>query len=206
MSQFFDNNVSKPSFWDDRYIKNDDTWDLNHPTPIFVNWEKNILKKNNLKICIPGCGKGHDAIYFASKGHNVYAIDFSLNALNYLKSESSKKNVVVNIIKNDFFKLDKSFYGFFDIILEYTFFCAIDPLKRKEYVNLCSKILKKNGKLIAIFIPITDNLKQNPPFFVSNNDINELFSPRFNLFKQDFSHLSIKSRKGNEIFIECIKK
>ena len=36
--------------------------------------------------------------------------------------------------------LDSS-YNFFDIIIEYTCFCAIDPNRRKEYVESVSKML-----------------------------------------------------------------
>ena len=63
------NDFNYPKYWDNKYINNEDQWDLNQPTPIFINWSKTL--KNKKKILIPGAGKGHDAIYLAQKGHDV---------------------------------------------------------------------------------------------------------------------------------------
>ena len=69
-------------FWEDLYISGDTTWDLGGPTPIFERLSKNI---NPGKLCILGCGKGHDAVMFAKKDLEVTAVDFSLSAINFLK-------------------------------------------------------------------------------------------------------------------------
>ena len=68
--------ISDPLFWNLLYEQNKDKWNLKIPTPTFVEWEKKNLKNKNINICFPGCGKGSDALYFASRGYNVYAIDF----------------------------------------------------------------------------------------------------------------------------------
>ena len=73
--------INKSFFWNQKYTNNQDKWDLNKPTPILKNRFISFDTNNKLKICIPGCGKGHDALYLASIGHEVYAIDFSSNAL-----------------------------------------------------------------------------------------------------------------------------
>ena len=38
------NNISPeyPDFWNQKYINNDDQWDIGSPTPIFVNWAKTL--------------------------------------------------------------------------------------------------------------------------------------------------------------------
>ena len=41
---------------------------------------------------------------------------------------------------------------YFDYILEYTFYCAILPERRNEYINQCYKLLKNKGKIIGIML------------------------------------------------------
>ena len=55
-------NVNNSLFWNNKYLKNEFKWDLGSPTPIFKNWSQNIPNKSNVKICIPGCGRVHDAL------------------------------------------------------------------------------------------------------------------------------------------------
>ena len=98
--------VNDRNYWNDKYISNEFKWDLGYPTPIFQDWShknKNNIKK---KICIPGCGRGHDAIYLAKNGFEVYAFDFSIEAIKYLKNPKDEVNLkqvkfeVENICKN----------------------------------------------------------------------------------------------------------
>ena len=67
-------------------------------------------------------------LYFYQKNHNVYAVDFSMEAISHIK-KSIEANTSLNLICEDFFKLN-NLNGKIDIILEYTFFCAINPKKR----------------------------------------------------------------------------
>jgi len=197
--------VNKSDFWNDRYNSNQDLWDLNGPTPILKKWSLSTNINKPLKICIPGCGKGHDALYLASKGHDVFAIDFSSKAINYIKDKNIYPNL--HIIEKDFFNLTEDFYNFFDVIFEYTFFCAINISKRSEYVKMCNKLLKSSGTFLGIIFPINKlNSENSPPFKVDLNKFEDLFSKYFLLNSKEYSDLSIKARKKNEIVYSYIKK
>ena len=197
-------NVNDSNFWNQKYISNKFTWDIGTPTPIFKEWSKKIINKQNIKICIPGCGRGHDVIYLAKKGFDVYAFDFSIEAINYLKKKSNKLNI--NTFCLDFFNLDKKFNNFFDYILEYTFYCAISPERRIEYINKCHDLLKDNGKIIAIMLPINTDPNTGPPFLVKKEELNENFNKKFNIITINNSPLSIKQRSNIELYAEYQKK
>lgn len=197
--------INTPSFWNNKYNSNQDAWDLKSTTPIFKNWSSKLNKNKPQTICIPGCGKGYDALYLASKGHNVYAIDFSSSALSYLKRNNIYSNLT--IIQSDFFNLSDEYFNYFDIIIEYTFFCAIDISKRSNYVNISKKILKSGGSFVGIIFPINYIHKDDgPPFKVDMDIFEHLFSQDFILKKKEYNNLSIKSRKNNEIFYHYVKK
>ena len=199
-------NISKSHFWDDLYIKNKDKWNLKSVTPAFVDWENENHKNRNINVCVPGCGKGSDALYFASLGYNVYAIDFSKYAVNYLRKKSQSLNIDINIIHADFFNIKENYLDRFDLIVEYTFYCAFEPSKRNEYVEICSKILKSKGKFVGIFLPLDAVTDTNPPFKVSTDEIIKSFSKQFILKQQFYPHNSINKRRNNEILIEFSKK
>ena len=67
--------VSKPGFWNKRYLDDNTGWDIGAPTPILTNY----LKENKSigKVCVLGCGNGHDALELARYNNDVYAVDFA---------------------------------------------------------------------------------------------------------------------------------
>ena len=192
--------VDIPQYWDRKYINNEARWDLGAPTPIVKEWAKKLSSKKS--ICVLGAGNGWDAIYFAELGHDVTAVDFSKEAVKNMKKNASTKNVFINIIYENIFYLDKIFLNSFDIVFEYTCFCAINPNRRKDYVKLVCQILNPYGQFVALFFPLIDDSSSNgPPFPVDLNKTEELFYKYFKIIKRDIPKLSISPRKNKEIFI-----
>ena len=200
------NNPKYPEYWDKKYSLNESQWDIGSPTPIFMDWFKK--NKEIKKILIPGCGKGHDAFFLATLGHDVYALDFSKQAIGFMHKSAKKKNININILNNDIFNM-RQYYGFFDIILEYTFFCAIPPASRKKYIKTIFNLLNNNGKFIGILLPINKKINEGgPPFGVNLPEVLDMFTKYFKIIDCYQSDLSIKSRIGNEKFVnmeKCIK-
>lgn len=200
------NNPKYPEYWDEKYLLNESQWDIGTPTPIFMDWfQKN---KKIKKILIPGCGKGHDAFFLASLGHDVYALDFSKQATNSMFKSAKKQNININILNNDIFNI-KEYHGFFDIILEYTFFCAIPPISRGKYIETVFNLLNHNGKFVGILLPINKKINEGgPPFGVNLSEVLNMFAKYFKIIDCYESDLSIKPRRGNEKFVtmeKCIK-
>lgn len=197
--------VSNAHFWNKRYLDSNTAWDIGTPTPILTDY----LKKNkkNGRVCVLGCGKGHDALEFARYDNDVYAVDFAAEALKQLKYSSIQSKLSLNIVKQDIFNLEKDYAVFFDLVFEYTCFCAIDPDRRKEYFNVMHGILKKGGILFGIFIPLDKEVNRNgPPFGVDLDEIEKMTHEKFEIIENKFSDLSIKPRKNREKLIIFKKK
>ena len=200
------NNPENPEYWDLKYMLNESKWDIGGPTPVFVDWfQKN---KKNKKILIPGAGKGHDAFFLAKSGHDVYALDFSKEATNFMLEKSKKNNIDIKILNNNIFDIEK-YYGYFDIILEYTFFCAIPPSYRAEYIKTAFNLLNDKGLFIGMLLPLNKKINEGgPPFGVNFSETLKMFSRYFKIIESCDSSLSIEPRLGNEKFIhmeKCIK-
>tara|TARA_B100001029_G_C15060067_1_gene457654 strand:- start:2430 stop:3041 length:612 start_codon:yes stop_codon:yes gene_type:complete len=186
-------------YWNDLYINNETAWDLSGPSQPFLDLKKSI-NFNGKKICIPGCGNGHDVIELAKAGSEVWAIDFASKPLENIRNHPEFNNLIIHLIELDFFHINNSFVGKFDFVFEYTFFCAIDPLNRKKYRDLIYQILKNGGKFISLFFPILKPEEESgPPYGVNLDKTLKLFKKKFNLILlQKNIHSSI-NRKGNEI-------
>ena len=186
-------------FWEDLYLSGDADWDLGGETPIFESISKDIRPG---KICIVGCGKGHDAVMFAKKKFEVTAIDFSPSAISYLKKLAVDSKVDIHAINTDIFNLSNNYYNQFNYVIEQTCFCAINPTMRNNYEQLVSNLLVKGGLLIGLWFPLDKNISEGgPPWATSVEEVKNLFSTRWKIEREEFSTLSIKPRKDREKLI-----
>ena len=191
---------STSEYWEKAYQSADMTWDLGEPTPVFNQWINS--ERNTLSICVLGAGNGWDALNFAKKGHHVTAVDFADSAIKNMRKMAEILSVELNLLHSDIFNIGKSYHDAFDIVLEYTCFCAIDPDRRIDYINLVDRILKPKGRLVALFFPLDKELNdEGPPFGVDLNKTLNLFSKNFTLNKKEIPNLSIERRIGREMFV-----
>ena len=135
------------NFWNDKYVKSKTGWDVGEiTTPLKEYFEQLNNKKN--KILIPGCGNAHEAEYlFKNKFHYTFVLDYSQHALNNF-SKRVPNFPKEQLLNNDFFDAQ----GTYNIIIEQTFFCAINKNKRRDYFAKMSYLLKAQGKLIGFFL------------------------------------------------------
>ena len=132
------NNEDNAQFWEDIYLADDTGWDLNGPTPVFEHIAESLEPRRR---CIIGCGRGYDAIMFAKKGFDVTAVDFAASAIENMRKMAEKLDVNLNLVHSDIFDIGKIYHAAFDIVLEYTCFCAINLDRRTDYVNLVNTLV-----------------------------------------------------------------
>ncbi len=188
------------NFWDLRYQNNEIGWDIGYISTPLKKYIDQLTDKN-IKILIPGGGNSYEAEYLNNLGFkNVFVIDISPTALTNLKNRvpDFPKNHLINI---DFFKLNNSF----DLILEQTFFCALTPKLRDNYVLKMNQLLRPNGKLVGLLFNIPLN-KDRPPFGGTKKEYLSYFKNYFKIEIMELSYNSISERTNNELFIKLIKK
>ena len=190
--------ISSPKFWDDIYRNNKVGWDLRSPTPVFMRIlkEKKIIQSG--KILILGSGYGYDAIEAARKGFDVTAVDFSDKANLFAQKMADDANLEIEFITTDFFNLTDQYSSKFDVIYDYVTFCAIEPVRREEYVELLKKLLKTGGKFIALLFPV-ENREGGPPFGINLENTKIIFTKHLKLLSSSVEIDTIKPRKGREV-------
>lgn len=195
-----DNIFLDKTYWNDRYINKKTGWDIGHPSTPIVNYFNQVENKN-LKILIPGCGNAYEAEHLFKKGFKqVFVLDYAEQALTEF-AKRFPKFPKTHLLNDDFFNHNNKY----DLIIEQTFFCALNPELRSNYVKKCHHLLNSKGKLIGVLFK--DKLDKNPPpFTASKKEYLNLFSSYFNINVLEDCTNSIEQRLGNELFINIIKK
>lgn len=190
------------SYWEQRYRRNETGWDIGEISPPLKEYIDQ-LSNNDLFILIPGAGNAYEAEYLVKKGFkNVFVCDLAAEPLNNLQKRIPELHPG-NLLQGDFF--DISLEHHFDLIIEQTFFCAINPALRRGYFEKIHALLKPGGRLVGLLF--NDKLNSDhPPFGGNKEEYLEYFSDLFviNVYEQCYN--SVKPRAGRELFINLSSK
>lgn len=187
------NNLDQ-SYWESRYENQQTGWNIGYPsTPIKTYIDQ--LKDKSQKILIPGAGNSYEAEYLWNLGFkNIFILDFAKQPLDNFK-QRVKTFPETQLILSDFFEFNDEF----DLILEQTFFCALNPSLRKSYAEKMHELLKPNGKLVGLFFDF-ELTEIGPPFGGSLFEYKTLFENKFEIRILEKSINSIKERMNKELF------
>ena len=191
-------NILDQNFWNSRWENGETGWDIGSASSAISEYFLQVEDKE-IKILIPGCGNAHEAELLLEEGFkNITLLDISPKACEII----SKKfpHAEVKVICEDFF----NHQGKYDVIVEQTFFCALDPKIRKDYTEKMHQLLKPTGKLVGLMF--NKIFSGGPPFGGSQEEYFELFSTKFDILKMENCENSIKPRAGTELFIELTPK
>ncbi|GFF22668.1 probable thiol methyltransferase 2 [Aspergillus lentulus] len=171
----FDRGFPNPALEDTLIEKRDIIGD-----PIGRGAQGNTYRK---KALVPGCGRGVDVLLLASFGYDAYGLEYSATAVEVCKEEQAKNGDKypvrdaeigqgkITFVQGDFFKdtwLEKLQLprNSFDLIYDYTFFCALDPSMRPQWALRHTQLLADSprGHLICLEFPRhKDTSLQGPP-------------------------------------------
>ncbi|TKA63260.1 hypothetical protein B0A49_09165 [Cryomyces minteri] len=143
---------------------------------------------------VPGCGRGYGVVLLALHGFDAYGLEISSAAVaaaqeytssefknpsaTYFSNQNDKKVSVYQQGRGDgrFFKadfFDNEWAGRaapiqFDLVYDYTFFCALPPTMRKGWGARISDVLYPGGLLVCLEFPLyKDPAIAGPPWGVS---------------------------------------
>ncbi len=189
-------------YWQNRYDVGSDGWDLGAPSRPLAEYIDQLMNKE-LRILIPGCGRAWEGQYLHERGFkNVWLMDLTGGPFaEFLQRcpDFPKEH----LITGDFF----AHQGQYDIIIEQTFFCAIDPAMRDRYVEQAHALLVPGGLLVGVLFddPAPGKDPGAPPFGGSRAEYIERFGARFAHVSVEACHNSIPPRAGREVWIDARK-
>lgn len=183
------------NYWENRYQTQEIGWDIGYPSTPLVEYF-NQLTDRDLKILIPGSGHSYEAEYLCDLGFkNVHVLDFSETAFDNFKLRCPDFPEE-NMHFGDFFEHE----GQYDLIIEQTFFCALDKSLRPAYVEKMKSLLKPGGKLVGLLFNAPLN-EDHPPHGGSTLEYLGHFQPHFESVYMKPCYNSIEPRMGRELFV-----
>ncbi len=179
------------AYWQARYTEGSTGWDLgeiSRPLKAYIDQ----LSDKTIRILIPGCGFGHEAIYLSKqKFTHITVIDLVDEAMATLRENAPD----VSCITGDFFDHN----GQYDLILEQTLFCAIDPKMRQDYVKKIAELLTPTGKYVGVLF--NRAFEGGPPFGGSIEEYHGYMNGCFSSISLENCYNSIEPRQDTEAFV-----
>ncbi|MFZ1704620.1 MAG: hypothetical protein WAT79_09765 [Saprospiraceae bacterium] len=191
-------------FWENRYQKEETPWALNVANPALIEYISDKDKKAS--ILIPGAGTSLEVIELLNRGfENITLCDISLTAVKsastFIRQEVGDQLAnKIQFVHDDFFEIG----GEFDYIVEQTFFCALSPELRTNYVEKMYSLLLENGTLFGVLFDKQFD-QDGPPFGGEEFEYKSLFSKLFYIKEMSICSNSVKPRAGTELFFICKK-
>lgn len=192
--------------WEQRWQTGQTGWDLGAASPSLIKYADQIPSdKRDLRVLIPGCGNGYEAVHLLQNGFsNVTMVDIAPTAVQRLQQRLSADvpdwPKHLRVLCADFFALERPF----DLILEQTFFCALDPGLRPAYTRKMHDLLAPGGVLAGVLFD--RDFDGGPPFGGHADEYRALFEPLFEVKTLAPCYNSIPPRAGSEVFVLLRKK
>src|SRR5262249_24023982 len=182
--------------WEKRYQTKDMPWEKGEPSPGLVDFLAAHPKLPRGKVCIPGCGTGHDVLAWAKAGFDAFGYDVAPSAVRLARERVAAAGLRSQVDRADFLIVVAP--QLFDWVFEHTFFCAIDPSERDAYVRAVVRWVKPRGYYLAMNYLIPD--QEGPPFGTTRAELWERFSPHFELLEEKVPR-SYPNRTGLELLL-----
>jgi SAM-dependent methyltransferase len=158
---------TRKGFWNSRYEQQLTRWDLGEVSEPVQRLVEGFFPPSG-QVLVPGCGRGYEVIWLERRGYRVTAVDFADEAIRFLAEQAAEHRVQPEILQQDIFLLPAQFNSRYDVLLEQTCFCAIDPSLRDDYEQLAYRVLKPGGQLLGVFMEVdaaaADPAYEGPPY------------------------------------------
>jgi SAM-dependent methyltransferase len=204
MAETTTKDVSAPAYWEAAYTEGRDGWELGAAAPPLVRALAELRPEARASgaALVLGSGRGHEARAAAAQGWaRVVGVDFATAA----REEASKLTPPelasrIEWRTRDLFDLPATDAGAFDLVVEHTSFCAIDPARRAEWARVVHAVLRPGGSLLGLFY--THGRPGGPPFGAAVADVlRALEAAGLRVERHEVPVDSIERRRGDELLV-----
>jgi SAM-dependent methyltransferase len=182
------------NYWSDRYKSGRTGWNIGFASYPILQYLDQIENKG-LEMLFPGAGNAYEVEAAIKSGFS------SVHLLDYAEVPIQNFSLRNPEFPKSFIHLENFFEhgGKYDLIIEQTFFCALDPKMRIDYMIKMKSLLRPGAKLAGVLFDRNFGF-QGPPFGGVRKEYQELFEQYFEIEILSPCYNSIPERLGSELF------
>lgn len=192
--------------WEEHWALGDTPWDAGRASPSLEKYVSEHPAPPGARALVPGCGGGYDVLSLARAGYESIGVDIAHGAqkrFSALRAENGLSETQASLVVGDFFTLSAdNLGGPFDLISDYTFYCAIDLAQRDAWRQQVARLLSPDGTLIMLLFPVIPGAPEHegPPYPLDPAKVTELLSASFRRVHLEKATASHPGREGKEWF------
>ena len=194
--------------WTQAYAEGTTPWDLAQVTPplralLRSGLHRGLGLPERPRVAVPGCGRGHDLRAWAEAGARVTGFDIVPDAVQEARALLCWNRVPgVSVLCRDALGFGEEFRGQFDLVYDYTCFCALTPALRGAYLREIAKVLVPDGVYLLLAFPLggpSAAIPTRPPHPILREELDVLLQPpEFERLTEIDATDSVPLRSGEE--------
>lgn len=174
-------------FWDNCWARPTQPFHLTAPHHFLVNYFPKHITQHS-RAMLPLCGKTQDLNFLAQQGVSAIGVEFNPVAVESFFSDSGIQPQVIksgtstryqsesiDVWCADFFALSKEDLGEFSVIFDRAALVALPDDLRTSYAQHLVSFLSPGGKVLLVTMDYDTDEMSGPPFFVSDQELQQLF-------------------------------
>lgn len=182
-----------PSFWHQRWGKNEIAFHESKPNPLLVKHFNELSVAKSSRIFVPLCGKTLDISWLLSRGYRVAGAELSQTAIEQLFMELGLQPEIsvvgeveqwsannLDIFVGDIFALSKKLLGPVDAVYDRAALVAFPEDMRNRYTAHLTEITGKASQLLICY-DYDQCVMEGPPFSVSSEEIQRHYAVKYDV-------------------------
>lgn len=181
-------------FWHERWSSGRIGFHLDKVNPLLQRSWQQLNAAGEGRVLVPLCGKSLDMLWLREQGHEITGVELSDLACSAFFSEQGvevqeqqvgdftvRRMAGLDLYCGDFFSLPQEHFDSVSWVYDRAALVAFPPQMRKQYVETLSTKLPANVAVLLVTLEFDE--VQGPPFSVSEQEVNALYSESFTIEK-----------------------
>ncbi|MCI4365000.1 MAG: class I SAM-dependent methyltransferase [Thermoplasmata archaeon] len=157
----------------DRAYDGSPPWDIGRPQPEFVRLEETgEIRRRVLDV---GCGTGENALFYASRGHETWGVDFAPTAIRRAREKAGTRGLAVRFMAASALELS-DLAERFDTITDSGLFHTFTDEQRPVYAASVAGALRPGGRFFLLCFSERESTDWGGPRRVTQDELRASFS------------------------------
>jgi len=183
----------EPSFWHQRWAKNETGWHESQTNPLLAKYFKDLSLGKGRRLFLPLCGKTLDIAWLLSNGSRVAGVELSQLPLEQLFMDLGLQPDVsavgdvqqwtaknIDIFVGDIFTLSRKLLGPVDAVYDRAALVALPEQVRPRYTAHLTEITNRAPQLLICY-DYDQRAMDGPPFAISNEEVDRHYGREYDL-------------------------